>query len=208
MNRYSCLSVTAALGIGLSYGNSSMGVRRFLEVGILVLQNRNPIEKNKHLIRRQECGVIQTSVHPQGPTGVSLEDKKQNGGDVFHSFSMMDWLKSAVAAVKIHPFIGRYTPLPIPVSVNYFPHRCHFLFHISHCVVADQITRSKCNYSCGFCFHTTKNLSILPLEEAKRGLQLLADAGMKKLNISGTGSSPVLIVCTECKGRWGAFPEA
>ncbi|TFK75025.1 radical SAM enzyme, partial [Pluteus cervinus] len=53
-----------------------------------------------------------------------------------------------------------------PVSVNYFPHR-------------------KCNYSCGFCFHTTKNLNILPLDEAKRGLRLLKDAGMKKLNISG-----------------------
>jgi radical S-adenosyl methionine domain-containing protein 2 len=43
----------------------------------------------------------------------------------------------------------------------------------------------KCNYSCEFCFHTTKNLYILPLDEAKRGLRLLVDAGMKKLNISG-----------------------
>src|SRR5687767_11001246 len=43
----------------------------------------------------------------------------------------------------------------------------------------------KCNYSCEFCFHTTKNLDILPLEEVKRGLSLLAEAGMKKLNISG-----------------------
>ncbi|KAF8202260.1 hypothetical protein BJ912DRAFT_944266 [Pholiota molesta] len=39
----------------------------------------------------------------------------------------------------------------IPISVNYFPHR-------------------QCNYSCQFCFHTSTNLSILP---------------MKKLNISG-----------------------
>ena len=39
--------------------------------------------------------------------------------------------------------------------------------------------------SCGFCFHTSKNLSILPIDEAKRGLRLLADAGMVKLNISG-----------------------
>jgi len=39
--------------------------------------------------------------------------------------------------------------------------------------------------SCEFCFHTTKNLSILPIGEAKRGLRLLADAGMVKLNISG-----------------------
>ncbi|THH11456.1 hypothetical protein EW146_g8035 [Bondarzewia mesenterica] len=45
--------------------------------------------------------------------------------------------------------------------------------------------RMKCNYACEFCFHTAKNLSILPLEDAKRGLRLLAEAGMKKLNISG-----------------------
>ena len=43
----------------------------------------------------------------------------------------------------------------------------------------------KCNYSCKFCFHTSKNLYILPLPEAQRALRLLALAGMKKLNISG-----------------------
>ena len=46
----------------------------------------------------------------------------------------------------------------IPKSVNY-----HF-------------TR-QCNYACGFCFHTAKNSFVLPLEEAKRGLALLAAAG-------------------------------
>lgn len=45
-----------------------------------------------------------------------------------------------------------------PTSVNY-----HF-------------TR-KCNYKCGFCFHTAKTSFVLPLEEATRGLQLLKDAG-------------------------------
>ncbi|THV03346.1 radical SAM enzyme [Dendrothele bispora CBS 962.96] len=54
----------------------------------------------------------------------------------------------------------------VPISVNYFPHRL-------------------CNYSCDFCFHTTKNLKILPIEDAKYALLLLAQAGMKKLNISG-----------------------
>lgn len=46
--------------------------------------------------------------------------------------------------------------------------------------------------SCDFCFHTTKNLSILPIDEAKRGLRLLATAGMVKLNISG-GEQPDFI---------------
>ncbi|KAM9777364.1 S-adenosylmethionine-dependent nucleotide dehydratase RSAD2 [Neosynchiropus ocellatus] len=53
-----------------------------------------------------------------------------------------------------------------PTSVNY-----HF-------------TR-QCNYKCGFCFHTAKTSFVLPLEEAKRGLQLLKDAGMEKINFSG-----------------------
>lgn len=45
-----------------------------------------------------------------------------------------------------------------PTSVNY-----HF-------------TR-QCNYKCGFCFHTAKTSFVLPLEEAKRGLRLLQEAG-------------------------------
>uniref|UniRef100_A0A1B6M0I6 S-adenosylmethionine-dependent nucleotide dehydratase RSAD2 n=1 Tax=Graphocephala atropunctata TaxID=36148 RepID=A0A1B6M0I6_9HEMI len=54
----------------------------------------------------------------------------------------------------------------IPRSVNY-----HF-------------TR-KCNYQCGFCFHTALTSYVLPLEEAKRGLTMLKTAGMEKINFSG-----------------------
>lgn len=58
---------------------------------------------------------------------------------------------------------GLPTVLPIeekavPLSVNY-----HF-------------TR-QCNYACGFCFHTAKTSFVLPLEDAKRGLLLLKNAG-------------------------------
>jgi radical S-adenosyl methionine domain-containing protein 2 len=53
-----------------------------------------------------------------------------------------------------------------PVSVNYFPSR-------------------KCNYTCGFCFHTETSSYVLPIAEAKRGLRLLKEAGMRKLNIAG-----------------------
>ncbi|KAL7988036.1 hypothetical protein Chor_006955 [Crotalus horridus] len=55
---------------------------------------------------------------------------------------------------------------PVPLSVNY-----HF-------------TR-QCNYKCGFCFHTAKTSFVLPLQEAKRGLRLLKEAGMEKINFSG-----------------------
>lgn len=58
------------------------------------------------------------------------------------------------------------TPAFIPISVNY-----HF-------------TR-KCNYSCGFCFHTAKTSTYLPIEKAKLGLKMLAESGMKKLNFAG-----------------------
>ena len=50
----------------------------------------------------------------------------------------------------------------IPESVNY-----HF-------------TRT-CNYSCGFCFHTAKTSFNVPLEEAKKGLKMLVEEGMKKV---------------------------
>ncbi|RMZ77164.1 hypothetical protein DV737_g4496, partial [Chaetothyriales sp. CBS 132003] len=53
-----------------------------------------------------------------------------------------------------------------PVSVNY---------HFSR----------KCNYECGFCFHTEKTSSMLSLDEAKSGMKLLQEAGMKKLNFAG-----------------------
>ncbi|KAL8886015.1 MAG: hypothetical protein Q9215_006214 [Flavoplaca cf. flavocitrina] len=53
-----------------------------------------------------------------------------------------------------------------PISVNY-----HF-------------TR-KCNYECGFCFHTAKISNMLPIDEAKKGLKLLVNAGMRKVNFAG-----------------------
>lgn len=43
----------------------------------------------------------------------------------------------------------------------------------------------ECNKACGFCFHTATNSYMAPPEDAKRGLWLLRQAGMKKLNIAG-----------------------
>lgn len=61
---------------------------------------------------------------------------------------------------------GSKVPFTTPSSVNY-----HF-------------TR-QCNYKCGFCFHTAKTSFVLPIEEAKRGLRLLKESGMEKINFSG-----------------------
>ena len=54
----------------------------------------------------------------------------------------------------------------IPISVSY---------HFSR----------KCNYECGFCFHTAKTSHVMNLELAKKGLFKLKEAGMKKINFAG-----------------------
>ncbi|KAK5102108.1 hypothetical protein LTS08_004569 [Lithohypha guttulata] len=53
-----------------------------------------------------------------------------------------------------------------PVSVNY---------HFSR----------QCNKSCGFCFHTALSSDKASLNDAKKGLRLLKEAGMRKLNFAG-----------------------
>jgi radical S-adenosyl methionine domain-containing protein 2 len=63
------------------------------------------------------------------------------------------------------PQLQHKSTFETPVSVNY-----HF--------------SGKCNYKCGFCFHTEKTFNILPLSEAKRGIKLLKEAGIKKLNFA------------------------
>ena len=54
----------------------------------------------------------------------------------------------------------------IPVSVNY---------HFSR----------RCNKTCGFCFHTATTSHIEDLASAKKGMALLKQAGMRKINFAG-----------------------
>lgn len=61
---------------------------------------------------------------------------------------------------------SKQTKKKIPISVNY---------HFSR----------KCNYECGFCFHTAKNSNIVELEKAKEGIRLLKESGMRKINFAG-----------------------
>lgn len=42
-----------------------------------------------------------------------------------------------------------------------------------------------CNYGCHFCFHTNTEVYLMKEEEAKRGLGLLKESGMRKVNFSG-----------------------
>ncbi|KAI0965117.1 hypothetical protein F4678DRAFT_346190 [Xylaria arbuscula] len=71
-----------------------------------------------------------------------------------------------------------------PVSVNYF------------------FTR-KCNKECGFCFHTERSSYVASEEDMQKGLRLLREAGMKKINFAG--GEPFLypeklaMLCRFCK---------
>ncbi|XP_032623755.1 S-adenosylmethionine-dependent nucleotide dehydratase RSAD2 [Chelonoidis abingdonii] len=83
------------------------------------------------------------------------------------------WLRGGLLPGRSPPLLEEGAGEPdgaevptVPISVNY-----HF-------------TR-QCNYRCGFCFHTAKTSFVLPLEEARRGLAMLKEAGMEKINFSG-----------------------
>ena len=43
----------------------------------------------------------------------------------------------------------------------------------------------KCNYSCGFCFHTAKTSHVEPLETALKIIRMLRDKGCDKINFAG-----------------------
>ena len=43
----------------------------------------------------------------------------------------------------------------------------------------------QCNFNCGFCFHTQKSNYLLPIEEAIKGLKILKDYGVRKINFAG-----------------------
>ncbi|KAI1773281.1 hypothetical protein F4818DRAFT_443629 [Hypoxylon cercidicola] len=75
-----------------------------------------------------------------------------------------------------------------PVSVNYFFSR-------------------KCNKECAFCFHTEKTSYVASEDDMKRGLRLLREAGMLKINFAG--GEPFLypdklaMLCRFCKEELG-----
>ncbi|KAF2168400.1 hypothetical protein M409DRAFT_65407 [Zasmidium cellare ATCC 36951] len=87
--------------------------------------------------------------------------------------SLLDPLIGKIILTALIGGILAYSLLPqhdpnalVPLSVNF-----HF-------------TR-RCNKTCVFCFHTEKTSHVAPLEDMKRGLHLLAEAGMKKINFAG-----------------------
>ena len=76
-----------------------------------------------------------------------------------------------------------------PESVNFhFTRQCNY-----QCKLLPFQTQTQTDpcRSGGFCFHTAKTSFLLPLAESKRGLEMLARAGMKKVNFSG--GEPFLI---------------
>ena len=59
------------------------------------------------------------------------------------------------------------------------------------CVSVNYHFTRKCNKTCKFCFHTEKSSHVATEEEMKRGLRLLKEAGMRKINFAG--GEPILI---------------
>lgn len=63
----------------------------------------------------------------------------------------------------------------------------------------------KCNKTCVFCFHTEKTSHVASEEDMKRGLKLLKEAGMRKINFAG--GEPFLyphllaMLCRYCKNE-------
>ena len=66
----------------------------------------------------------------------------------------------------------------------------------------------ECNYSCKFCFHTQKNVDKLELEDAKRGLKMLKDAGTEKVSglsrhrVTSHSIKLTLITCSRLEYRF------
>ncbi|CAA9963431.1 hypothetical protein CFE70_006857 [Pyrenophora teres f. teres 0-1] len=75
-------------------------------------------------------------------------------------------IASKSPAKEVAPRLDPSQQPDAPVSVNYFPSRV-------------------CNYACRFCFHTAKTSYMLNDYKIKRGLKMLKEAGMRKLNIAG-----------------------
>ncbi|KAI1308516.1 hypothetical protein F5Y03DRAFT_350014 [Xylaria venustula] len=108
------------------------------------------------------------------------------------SFFFSTWTRSIITAYATVIAIGAYLvyqrrqdkKMTKPVSVNYF------------------FTR-KCNKECGFCFHTEKSSYVASEEDMQKGLRLLREAGMKKINFAG--GEPFLypeklaMLCRFCK---------
>ena len=66
-------------------------------------------------------------------------------------------------------------------QIHHLPNKCK---HIELTSVNYQFTR-KCNYKCGFCFHTAKNSHVESLENAKKIIKTVRENGGKKINFAG-----------------------
>lgn len=97
------------------------------------------------------------------------------------------WTTISVVCLAVAYYLLRFWQernRTIPVSVNYFFSR-------------------KCNKVCRFCFHTEKTSYVASEEDMKKGLKLLKDAGMRKINFAG--GEPFLypkelgMLCRFCK---------
>ena len=84
---------------------------------------------------------------------------------MYEFLSTSSFLMLSLAVVLILCALGAYYVINSRRGVIVTPESVNFHF-----------TR-RCNYKCGFCFHTAKTSFLLDIDEAKKGLQMLKDAG-------------------------------
>jgi radical S-adenosyl methionine domain-containing protein 2 len=94
-------------------------------------------------------------------------------------------LPSTLSLLLSSPIAIFATVFCILSSVAYFLLCIHEKFSRDAPISVNYHFSRRCNYECGFCFHTEKTSDILSIEDAKRGMKLLTEAGMKKLNFAG-----------------------
>ena len=85
---------------------------------------------------------------------------------------------------------GEDTEKKVPISVNYhLTRQCNYSCGSSHLPPIQHSTfNPDTNLSftlLGFCFHTAKTSHVEPLDNAKRAMLLLKEAGMRKVNFAG-----------------------
>lgn len=80
--------------------------------------------------------------------------------------------------------LGGFCLFSTTVYILYHLYRLHGIRTTTAPTSVNYHFSRKCNYTCGFCFHTEKTSSVLSPEDARRGMRLLKEAGMKKLNFA------------------------
>ena len=129
---------------------------------------------------------------------VSDATKEMPGVKILHSKGMIEAAYAVIPAAMVggmlssgYPYALETITLAIVALVFWLPRRSvveskptRGLERKKNLVINYHFHR-RCNYSCKFCFHTSKNGDLASLPDAKRAMAILKDQGMIRVNFSG-----------------------